>query len=1025
MASNLELNASDESNKTYWRAAGDLEDQVGPHQPEPEFLSSPTREGEVDGLSDSSRRTFMKIMGASFALLGTSACTRRPVEKIVPFHRKPEDVTLGVPQYFASSCVECSSGCGTVVKSREGRPIKIEGNPKHPLSQGGLCARGQASVLNLYDPDRLRTPVLPARKGASNEGKWADIDGALGTALSALKQSGSIRILTSESTSPTRRKLIKEFLSAFKDGKHVVYEPLALEEVGLAGEITFSSRTAPRLVLDKADYILSFGADFLGNWGDPISYSKAFSKVRRVGSTAEQGRTKKMAKFVAFESMMTITGSNADLRLPVKSGDEVRIALAILHELVIGQGKTALASDAEFKKILGGYAPSVVAAECGLSADAIRDVANQLFENRTRGLVVGAGHNLKGDAGVALEVTVNLLNAALGNDGVTVDGTENVSPIHSSWNDLQQLVADMKLGKIDVLFIQDFNPIFALPKALGFEEALSKVKKVVVFSAYLDETAQKADYVLSTPHGLEVWGDVENNTALLSVVQPTIRPLYSNRSFEDSLLALGQAAGGLFAGVASYHEYLKNTWKTQYAPQHSGGKSFDLFWEDTLRDGFVGKVSSSGKSRAINLGSVKGFLGQLAKRESGFSVVVYPNMAQYDGRHANNGWLQELPDPITKVTWDNYAAISSGTAKKMGVKEGDVVKVAVGAESVDLPAYIQPGLHDETIALQMGYGRTAAGRVGNAIGVNVQNLGQIGTRALQWGALKSSISKTGRTSKLATTQKHHSIEGRAVVKEASLAAYAKDSHAGNKGHEEDLTLWPKHDYSGYRWMMAIDLNACTGCSACIIACQSENNIPIVGKEFVSSSREMHWLRIDRYYSGRADQPEVIHQPMMCQHCENAPCETVCPVLATMHDHEGINQQVYNRCVGTRYCANNCPYKVRRFNWFTFTDVAAPQNLAYNPEVTVRTRGVMEKCTFCIQRVIEVKDKAKDHSRKVMDGEVKTACQQSCPTDAIVFGDINDKASRVNAVSKDPRGFHVLHELNVKPSVTYLTKIRNT
>lgn len=482
---------------------------------------------------------------------------------------------------------------------------------------------------------------------------------------------------------------------------------------------------------------------------------------------------------------------------------------------------------------------------------------------------------------------------------------------------------------------------------------------------------------------------------------------------------------GAIATLPTWHAYLQNSWRETVYSQSKTTTPFPLFWDSVLREGFVDlrAKGTAPKVRKFNASS----LAKLPKLEwtRGTTLVLYPKVGLYDGRQANVGWLQELPDPVSRIVWDNYLMVSPSRARVEGVKEGDVIKVTVGKVSAELPVHIQPGMHDHTFAAAVGYGRTYAGRVGNDVGVNVFPLAGAATFAMKLSALSTTIAKTGKNEDLANTQGHHALENRPIVREAAFKEYRHNPAAGNEDHEKLTSIWPKWEYKGYRWGMAIDLNSCTGCGACVVSCQAENNIPVVGKKYALSHKEMHWMRIDRYYSGDTDNPSVVYQPMLCQHCENAPCETVCPVLASVHSPEGLNEQVYNRCVGTRYCENNCPYKVRRFNWFGFTDVASPLNLVFNPDITVRTRGIMEKCTFCVQRLAAAKDKAKDEGRAVRDGEAKTACQQSCPTEAIIFGNMNDQGSTVAKVKADPRGYHVLEEINVRSSITYLTKIRNT
>lgn len=1018
------MNEDGSKAKRYWRNLEEYtRDPNLPALPDAEFASSPTSDGDDQtGLDSASRRDFLKVMGAGFALMGASACTRRPVEKIVPYVKAPEDVKPGISNWYASASADCPCRCGVLVRTREGRPIKFEGNPKHPVNQGGLCIRAQASVLSLYDPDRLQGPVTAGRKGEANTIKWEELDAALVEKIRAGR--GKVRVLTGELLSPSTNKLIQEFVSSV-GGKHVTYDVLGAENVLAASEQSYGSRVLPHYHFEKAKMILAFGADFLGSWISPSEFNRMFAKTRKVGKNAPKGEEKTMSRFVAFEAAFTLTGSNADDRYRLKSGDEYKAALAIAHELIVAQSRTRFAGNGDVTSVLSPYAIANIATQLGVPAEALRSAANDLWQNRGKSLVVGGGNGVTGEMGTALEVAVNLLNSALENDGVTIDATASPRPVQTSYADLAGLVNDMKTGQVDVLILYKTNPIYALPPSLGFADALTRVKTVVSFTERLDETARLSDYVAAAPHSTEAWGDSSPYSGVFSVQQPTISPLYNTRGIEDSLMIWAKrlGAGGAIASTPNWHEYLMSSWKDLVHGRHGVGTPYPLFWEQILREGAYDGTSRLGPSRARSFSTAA--LRALPKLSwsKDITLVMYPKSSLYDGTgsDANNGWLHELPDPITKVTWDNHASISPAMAKTLGVKDGDVVRLKTQAGTVEIPALVQAGMHDQTIGVQVGYGRVAAGRVGNDVGVNVYPL------ALAGGAMSGmsvTVEKTGAHSALATTQRHNSMEGRAIVREAGLKKYQHNPKAGNEHHHKIVTLWPKYEYPGYRWGMAIDLNSCTGCSACIIGCQSENNIPVVGKRFVLDSKEMHWLRIDRYYSGSAENPETVHQPMLCQHCENAPCETVCPVLATVHDHEGLNQQVYNRCVGTRYCANNCPYKVRRFNWFTFTDYAKPMNLVFNPDITVRTRGVMEKCTFCIQRIREAKDHAKDFATKIKDGELKTACQQSCPTDAIIFGDINDKNTRVSQISSDPRGYHVLEELNTRPSVTYLTKIRN-
>lgn len=982
-----------------------------------EFVTPPA---EHD-LTEIERRDFLKFMGAGM-LLATTACYRRPVEKIIPYVNRPLEVVPGVPDYYTSTCTECSASCGLLVKTREGRPIKLEGNPEHPMNQGGLCARGQAGLLNLYDPDRLKGPRAVNRgEGSSKTIEWSELDDQIKEILGAAKQKGGkVYLLTASLTGPGTLQVIQDFLAQNPGAAHVAYEGVLPEEIGLAEELSYGQKTTPRYRFDQAQFILSFGADFLGTWLSPVEFAKQFSKTRKPEGGA-------MARFVAVESALTLTGSNADEYFAVKPGDEASVALALVHELTVSKGQSR---DTSLSQLLAGFDADTVGKQTGIQAEALKNLAQDLWENKGKGLILGGG--IKAKNALALQVAVNLLNSILGNDGVTVDTA--VAPSHqvfSSYADLTKMIEEMRQGKVEVLFIYKANPLYNLPAALNFAEALKQVPHVVSLADREDETALASNFIAPPSHPLESWGDANPQKGLYSLIQPTIRPLYSTRTFEDSLIQWAALP------YKSWYDYLKNHWQQKIFKEASGAKPFDAFWSETLQKGYFDalgeKRAEKGSPNSRSVSSKAYAVLQNVKPLSGdLFLSLYPSVALFDGRSANNGWLQELPDPLSKITWDNYLSVAPRTAKKMGLEEGDVVKLEGVAGNPELPIHIQPKMSGQTAMTAVGYGRTRAGRLGNRVGVNTFPLQKTEGDLLEWAGRPITLTKTGRKERLATTQGHGTLEGRPIIQELSYAEYRKNPEA-EQGKEESLpTMWREHKFPGYRWGMAIDLTACIGCSACMIGCMAENNIPVVGKTQVANGREMHWIRIDRYYSGNPDQPEVTHQPMLCQHCENAPCETVCPVIATAHNAEGLNMQIYNRCVGTRYCSNNCPYKVRRFNFFDYyKQLAEPLNLVLNPDVTTRSRGVMEKCSFCIQRINEAKDKAKaqgkdkqGQDKKVEDGAFKTACQQTCPTNAITFGNINDRNSMISKQKHSPRGYHVLEDLNVKPSITYLKKVRN-
>jgi molybdopterin-containing oxidoreductase family iron-sulfur binding subunit len=988
-----------------------------------EFVSPPAQ----TIFSEMERRDFLKMLGAGM-MLATAACYRRPLEKIIPYVNRPEEVVPGVADWYTSTCGECSAACGILVKTREGRPIKLEGNPSHPMSQGGLCARGQASILNLYDPDRLKGPVSVAHSDASTkELVWHDIDEEIKKKLADIKQkNGKIYLLTGVVVSPSTQQLINEFLAQFPGATQVSYEGVVPEEVAMGQELAYGQKVTPRFRLDQAQVILTFGADLLSNYLSPVEFAKNFNKTRKLGEAT-------MGRLVTVESALSLTGSNADVYFPVRPGDELAVALALANELVVVKKQSRYASDGAVTQALQLYAVDEVGKQTGINPDRLRDIARWLWDNKGKSLVVGGG--LKGRESLALQVAVNLLNSILENDGVTVDYA--VSPSNqavSSYADLLKMIGEMKSGKVAALFVYKTNPAFSLPASLGFADGLKQVPLIVSFADRVDETAALADFVAPDGHYLEGWNDASPQKGLYSITQPAIQPLYQTRAFQDSLIQWGSLPS------KNWYEYLKNQWQQKMVPQ-SGGKSADALWAETLQTGFFDTVgekrNTSSSARSFNSGALVKSLEGHQPNGSDLSLSLYASLALYDGRSANNGWLQELPDPLSKITWENYLSIAPRLAQKMGLSEGDVVRVQGSTVEVELPIHIQPKLHEKSAMVAVGYGRTRAGRLGNKLGVNTFALQKTDGAWLEWTGRPISITPTGRNVKLASTQGFYNIEDKAaekrgIIQEMTFEEFKKggapEGLPGEKKEGEGPlpSMWSGFEYNGpYRWGMAVDMNACIGCNACMIGCQSENNIPVVGKLQVSNGRAMHWIRIDRYYKGDPENPEVNFQPMLCQHCENAPCETVCPVLATVHNEEGLNMQVYNRCVGTRYCSNNCPYKVRRFNFFDYyKQYVEPMNLVLNPDLTVRSRGVMEKCTFCIQRIVEVKDKAKAHGTTVKDGELKTACQQSCPTDAITFGNTNDEKSHVSELRKSNRGYHVLEEINVKPQVTYLQKVRN-
>jgi MoCo/4Fe-4S cofactor protein with predicted Tat translocation signal len=980
-------------------------------QAEAEFQSSPLKEDDdKDGFA---RRDFLKLMGASIALASTG-CIRRPVQKIVPYVQQPEEVTLGIANYYTSTYFDGSEGLALLVKTREGRPLKIEGNPRFPLNKGGVSARSQASILSLYDPERLRAP----RKNIFNEKRtnkdsinanWDDMDAKITEQL----KKGGAAILTGALASPSTRSVVKEFCQAF-NVRPVMWEALSHEEVRDGQKASYGDDVVPFYRFDKAKVIVTVDADFLGTWLAPTTFARQFADGRRNPET--------MSKLVAFDSNFSLTGANSDIRYKIKPSQQLTVVMGLLHELVVGQGKSSYGSNAGVKSLLGSYANA--AQDLGMPADALKKVAADLWENRGQSLVVAGGLPTRTANARDLQVAVNMLNSVLENDGKTIEGKGGSPGLRGSTEELVKLVEDMKAGKVKTLIIHRANPIYAMPASLGFIEALRKVEMVISTSVYMDEIAHNSHYVIPDNHNLESWGDAEFANGIIALQQPTIRGMYDTRSFQLSLMTwafMAKQGPKRLITYETFYDYLKNFWKEEYLAKHGKGQSFEDFWQKVLQEGYIGEVAS-GSSRAFKVDAFTAIKPPAA--QTGFELVLYPTVQMGDGTETNISWLHELPDPVTKIVWDNYVSVSVATAEKMHLEEGDFVEIKVGDISMQLPSHIQPGLHDDVMAVAVGYGHTEGGKIASGIGKNAYELVTMSGGKAIYAGQTVTAKKTGQSYYLACTQGHNSMEGRQIVVEATQKDFAKNKGANIHRHKI-WSIWPGHRYNGHKWAMGVDLNVCTGCSACMIACMSENNVPVVGKKYCLQGREMHWIRIDRYYTGTPDAPDTVFQPVMCQHCDNAPCETVCPVLATTHSDDGLNVMVYNRCVGTRYCSNNCPYKVRRFNWFNYTNKNdKPLHMALNPEVTVRSRGVMEKCSFCSHRIKDARIQAKVAGRELKDGDIKVACQSACPTSAITFGDMNDPESQVSKVFKNERAYALLEEWNAAPSVRYMSKIRN-
>ncbi len=984
-----------------------------------ESLAGPAQ-GTIEALGIAaeaiSRRRFLTLVGASTALaaLGTS-CSRADRGEVVPYTRRPREVVPGVSNHYASTFQEGLTALGVLVKTREGRPIHVEGNDEHPHFKGKPSLRAVADILRLYDPDRLRQPLADGKPTT-----WADAEAKIIPALESARDSGEpVVLMTGAVLSPTRKALIEDFKQVVPRLIHFPFEPLTPQADRLAARRAFGEALSPRFRFDRADVVVSIQADFLGIDGNAPAAIQDFATRRR-----RAGRNSHMNRLWMLEGGMSLTGANADHRLAIKPSRAAEVAFALAKALRERHG-VPLPSGLK-REALSAFDLDRLAGELRIPAELLHALAADLARAAEKALVL-AGPALPAEA----HVGAHLLNAMLGAEGQTVETAFAAAPVElRTLEEMRLHLEELASGSFPVVIFWGVNPAYAFPDAALWRSAVASVPLRVFIGIHEDETAADCNVVLPEHHWLEAWGDYELSTDLLSLQQPTISHLFDTKQGEDALLEMIRALGG--REVANYHEYLKARWRKVVFPAGSP-VPFELFWNAALHDGVLRRGAAPRPPRALRVGAVEAAAARAAaamataSAESApaagrFELVLRPGSAVYDGRYGNNGWLQELPDPVTKATWSNPATISSADAERLGLEDGDVVRIEAGGRAVEVPVLIQTGQAEGVINGALGYGRCALS-VANAVGSSFYPLLDDESSAPGFRPAVT-LAPTGKRVALPLTQTHHRLEERDVARSFALDDYAS-METGHEDSGELPTLYPEQEFPEHKWGMVIDLAACVGCGACVIACQSENNIPVVGPEQVLRGREMHWVRVDRYYGGPAEAPTVVFQPMLCQQCDNAPCENVCPVNATNHSPDGLNQMVYNRCVGTRYCANNCPYKVRRFNFLEFTAAKVePESLVYNPEVTVRPRGVMEKCTFCVQRIQDVRQRAKGERRAIRDGEIRPACAVACPAQAIVFGDLKDPESMVSRFSKENRGYHVLAELGVKPAVTYLANITN-
>ena len=1026
--------------RLYWRSLGELADTLQFR----EYLHREFPEQASQWNDPQGRRQFLKLMSASLALAGVSACTRQPAENIIPFVRQPENLVPGRPLFFATAIPFAGVVSPVLVESHEGHPTKIEGNPQHPASLGATDTFTQAAILDLYDPDRAKTVTY-----RGDVRSWGDFltefQNVLGDQRS--KQGAGIRFLAETITSPTVAEQMGLIRQVYPQAKWHHWDGVTRE----------TGRTAqggePIYHFDRADVVVTLDADFLTCGGGSVRYSRDFADRRRAGidaghavtpsegqanaasqppapggeqpataaapgapaggagSTPAPAATSPMNRLYAIESTPTLTGAKADHRLALRASEIEAAARAL------SAGGAGSFSNANAAKFLGA-------------------AAKDLQAHRGRSLVVAGEYQP-----AAVHELARTLNESLGNVGTTVTyaPTVDVNPADQIAS-LRELTQAMDAGQVALLVIFGANPVFTAPADLKFNEKLAKVPLSVAHTMFVDETATLCHWNLPLAHPLESWGDGRAYDGTVTIMQPLIAPLYEGRAMTEVLAAFIDAQSG-----KSAHDLVRDYWSRAYRgqagsftitdPTGQPFKSVDSFWKHVLHDGWIAGTGAAASTAAASAPAAGAAPAPAASPQppapsAGLEIIFRPDPTIWDGRFANNGWLQELPKPLTKITWDPTAWVSPRLAESQGLRDGDIVELRYRGNTAKLPVAIVPGHPESSVTAFYGYGRELVGRVGKAHDDDAQqfNVFRLRTADAPYFGGGLEIAKTGGRYVIARTQEHHLMETRDPVRAVTLQEFQKTPEViAHMGHTppRTMTMIPEWEYNGYKWGMAIDLTSCTGCGTCTIACQAENNIPVVGKDQVNRGREMHWIRVDHYFSGDLDDPKSYHQPVPCMQCENAPCELVCPVGATTHSSEGLNDMVYNRCVGTRYCSNNCPYKVRRFNFLLYSDwTTSSLEPLRNPDVTVRSRGVMEKCTYCVQRINYARIDAKRADRKIQDGEVVPACSAACPSDAIVFGDMNDPESRVTKLKKLERNYGLLEDLNTRPRTTYLAALRN-
>jgi anaerobic selenocysteine-containing dehydrogenase/Fe-S-cluster-containing dehydrogenase component len=984
------------------------------------------------------RRRFLTVLGVSAGggAAALSGCSTDRVQKLVPYLVQSEDQIPGVATWYASTCTECASGCGVHVRTREGRAVKLEGNPDHPINQGKLCSRGQAALQGLYNPGRIKAPMARSADGGFAEITW---DEAINRLSAKVGEAGNRIGVISGGGRGTFSDLLAEWTSAV-GGRLVRYESFDHEPVRAANRQIFGLDQLPAYDFGKAKYIISFGADFLETWGTPIEQQRGFARSHGFSDG-------NVARFVYAAPRRDLTGLNADEWVSIKPGSEAALALAMANVLVSQQGGDRVGLPAA----LSTYTPAMAAQETGLSAETIERLAREFAAARPS-LAVAGGVGSQHAAATEVCAAVNVLNFVAGNVGETVRFGLDL-PTADGHAALAQLAQSMDSGELAMVVVHEANPVYTLPKSSGFAARFGKVGFKVAIGLYLDETAAQCDLLLPEHHALERWDDARPRAGVYGLMQPVMEPVFNTLPAGEILLRASKKAGGALArfNAPSWDEHLKARWAALAG--ELGEADAAGFWHSAVQRGGVYRDPPAAPSVALALADGKlAYTRPSFEGEGGFTFLTYPHSMLHDGRGANKPWLMENADPVTKITWHSWVEVSPATARRLDVRDGEIVELTSPYGKVEGPVYVYPGIRDDAVAIPLGFGHTAYGSFAQGRGVNALDLlGAPRGDFVPYLSTRVTVEKTGRYRKLASVAGVPRQLGRGIAEAMTLTAaqkgltlqqaYLEEGHGkheiNTEGELEAIQGWSEEqqratehgDYAREhpKWGMTIDLAKCTGCAACVTACYAENNIPTVGESEVLRGREMTWMRIERYWEDSEHQgeaPGARFVPMLCQHCANAPCEPVCPVYAAYHTADGLNGQVYNRCVGTRYCANNCPYKVRYFNWYKYNEQAWPEplHLQLNPDVTVRARGVMEKCTFCIQRIRDTQNHARMEDRPIRDGEFTTACAQACPSDAIVFGNAADGGTRVARLKQDPRGYHVLEDINVRPAVTYLAKV---